>query len=89
MDEKQIQMLKHMLGADSRYKKYQWGFRNHYCSSIGDTDHEVLEAMVISGLVERGVRGGTAGNEMQFYHATKQGAIAAGFKKYQMKQLNK
>ena len=56
--EKQKQLLQHMLGADSRYLKKQWGFRNHYCA--GDNpqcpDRLELEKMEKEGLVKSGDR---------------------------------
>lgn len=77
-------LLQHMLGADSRYKKNQWGFRNHFCSSKDTADDINLREMVELGLAELGCEG-----EMGiFYHATKLGAITIGFKKYQLRNAS-
>lgn len=79
--EKQKQLLKHMLGADSRYMKKQWGFRNHFCASEGNSDIKELREMEASGLVKSGERIGSI-----FFWATKKGALAIGFKPYQLRK---
>jgi len=83
--EKQKRILQHMLGADSRYKKKEWGFRNHYCASddVNCPERVELEAMKEIGLVTSGVR-----YECKTFWATRQGAIEIGFKPYQLKKLN-
>jgi hypothetical protein len=81
INKKQEQLLRHMLGADERYKKKNWGFRNHFCSGGPDTDdHTQLEIMADDGLVT----GGSRFNSSVFW-ATKKGAIAIGFKPYQLR----
>ncbi len=82
LTESQKQKLKHMLGADSRYRKNQWGFRNHFCASIGTPDDIELAEMEINGLVKSGNRS----KEQVFYFATKAGAEAIGFKPYQLRK---
>ena len=83
--EKQKNILRHMLGADSRYLKKQWGFRNHYCA--GDNkecpNRLALDEMEINGLVKSGERMGN-----KTYWATREGAIAVGFKQYQLQGTN-
>jgi len=80
------QKLEHMLGADPRYKKKQWGFRNHYCAGPQDTD---LEEMVELGLVKRiEYNSEMIGKDSKMYHATKKGALAIGFKIYQLKNAH-
>lgn len=75
------QLLQHMLGADSRYMKKEWGFRNRYCASDYPEckDRLALEAMEERGLVKSGV---WLGNKT--FRATKLGALAIGFKPYQL-----
>ena len=78
--KKQEELLRHMLGADSRYMKKQWGFRNHYCAGDeGCSDRVELEKLEKDGLVTSGQRFG-----YKTFWATKEGAIAIGFKKYQL-----
>ena len=75
-----MEILKHMLGADSRYKKKQWGFRNHYCA--GPDDFSLLDEMIGLGLLTNGTR---IFNTDKYYYATRAGAIAVGFKPYQLR----
>ncbi len=79
--DKHKELLRHMLGADSRYRKKQWGFRNHYCAddNLECPDRKELDKMELVGLVKSGERLG-----MKTYWATKAGAIAIGFKAYQL-----
>lgn len=85
ISEKRKQLLQHMLGADSRYKKKQWGFRNHYCASSDPQCPErlELESMEQEGLVKSGERMG-----YKTFWATKAGAVAIGFKPYQLRNTN-
>ena len=78
---KQTELLQHTLGADSRYKKKDWGYRNHFCAGDpGDPDRSELEKMETLGLVTSGER-----FSYKTFWATKAGAIAIGFKPYQLK----
>lgn len=85
IEEKQKKLLQHMLGADSRYKKKEWGFRNHFCA--GDNpecpDRLALERMESLGMVKSGERFGD-----KTFWATEFGAIAIGFKPYQLKNTH-
>lgn len=80
---KQKQLLQHMLGADSRYMKKQWGFRNHFCAvdNKSDPDRLELENLEKAGLVKSGDRLGS-----KTFWATKEGALAIGFKPYQLRK---
>lgn len=80
--ESQKELLQHMLGADSRYLKKQWGFRNHFCASDNPEckNRLALEALEADGLVKSGERLG-----YKTFWATKKGALAIGFKPYQLK----
>ena len=82
MKERHKQLLQHMLGADDRYKKKQWGFRNHFCAGEGHTDLPDLFEMENLGLVKSGsTMGGLT------FWATKKGALEIGFKPYQLKHV--
>ena len=83
INEKQKQLLQHMLGADSRYLKKQWGFRNHFCAGNNEScpDRIELNKMELDGLVKSGDRLGS-----KTFWATKKGAIAIGFKPYQLRK---
>ena len=85
LTDKQKELLQHMLGAGSRYKKKQWGFRNHYCASDNAEcpDRVVLEEMESLGLVRSGERLGS-----KMFWATKAGAIGIGFKPYQLRETH-
>ena len=78
------QLLQHMLGADERYKKKDWGFRNHFCSTLGNKDDANLVEMVKLGYVLLNY----PSSNYRYFHATKAGAIAIGFKPYQLRNTN-
>lgn len=79
--DKQKELLQHTLGADSRYKKKDWGFRNHFCAGDSDDPDRIeLEKMEAEGLVKSGERHGH-----KTFWATKAGATAIGFKPYQLR----
>ena len=81
---KQKKLLQHMLGADSRYLKKQWGFRNHFCAGEkGDPDRIELDKMEIDGLVKSEER-----INFRTFWATKKGAEAIGFKPYQLRKTD-
>jgi len=74
IEEKKREILKHMLGADSRYKKSEWGFRNHFTVSQGREEFSALILMKDEGLVV----GGKRFDEHVFW-ATEKGARHIGF----------
>ena len=77
----QEKKLRHMLGAEpGRYRKNQWGFRNHYAASPTSKDHDELKAMEAKGLVFQG----RASENMVFFHATETGCKAIGLTKAQI-----
>ena len=80
MKDKHKELLQHTLGADSRYLKKQWGFRNRFCSSVECTDHNELLELEKMGFMTSGERFG----QIMFW-ATKEGAKAIGFKAYQLR----
>lgn len=79
----QEKLLQHMLGADERYKKKQWGFRNHFCTHEGTKDYDELKKMEATGLVRSGYRMG-----YDTFWATSEGAKAIGFKPYQLRKTD-
>lgn len=81
MTQKQRELLQHTLGADSRYSKKQWGFRNRFCADHDHSDYKDLMLLVYAGLMVKAKRLG-----QNFFFATKQGAIAIGFKPYQLRK---
>lgn len=76
----QIQILQHTLGADSRYKKSQWGFRNQYCTRPDDIE---LNKLVDMGLMNKGPASKLLGGDCYFW-ATEAGCKAIGFTKKQI-----
>lgn len=80
--ENQRKLLQHMLGADSRYLKKDWGFRNHFSpdSNPNHEDRRDLMAMTWDGLVK------SSNTHSLVFWATRKGALAIGFKDYQLKK---
>ena len=81
--EKQKKILQHMLGADERYLKKEWGFRNHYTLEYGSDGFDDLTEMENLGLVKRGNR-----LDSVVFWATKQGALEIGFKPAQLRRTS-
>lgn len=73
-----IEKLRHMLGVDEHRSKRLWGYRNHYCATIGGRDYSELVAMEQVGLVEYGRTINL--DEDQYFHATLKGCKAIGLK---------
>lgn len=80
MNRRFVEILKHTLGADDRYKKKNWGFRNHFEAEEGHQDYEDLLKMVDAGIMTTRSRLGS-----RCFFATKAGAVAIGFKPYQLR----
>jgi hypothetical protein len=72
--------LTHMLGAQSHIPKRDWGYRNHYAASTGDTPS--MERLVYAGLVIRGRKY----EDAYFYHATEAGCKRVGLNAKQTKR---
>ncbi len=72
--EKQMHILRHMLGVDSNRPPNRWGFRNHFVADPDGPDDKQLQTMLANGLVERGqdISGGRC------YHATDAGCELVG-----------
>lgn len=83
MEDSHKDKLTHMLGAGSHYRKKQWGFRNHYvCCKEGKDDIDLKEMEKLGLVVGRTYPGA---KNSKIYHATKAGAVAIGFKPYQLR----
>ena len=67
-----------MLGADSRYKKNQWGFRNRFCA--GGDDVFSMKRLESLGFVKE-IRSSMFDD---FYIATEAGCKHLGFNKKQI-----
>lgn len=80
MKERYRELLQHTLGADSRYKKKQWGYRNRFVADEGHHDYPDLLRMEEAGLLTSRIV-----LDQRTFHATKAGAVAIGFKPYQLK----
>tara|TARA_Y100000588_G_C14085006_1_gene851830 strand:- start:758 stop:1033 length:276 start_codon:yes stop_codon:yes gene_type:complete len=78
--EVDIENLKHMLGADSRYKKSQWGFRNRFAADGSDV--ESMRRLEKAGLV-REVKSSIFVSDYLFV-ATEAGCKKLGFNKKQI-----
>ena len=73
-----VENLKHMLGADSRYKKSQWGFRNRF--QAGGDDVASMKRLESNGLV-REIKSSMFHD---FFVATEQGCKFLWFNKKQI-----
>lgn len=83
LTQEQETLLRHTLGANAKYLKKDWGFRNHFCSTPGTEDHKELVEMEKLGLVKSCSRF----DGVNFW-ATREGAKAVGFKPYQLRNAN-
>ena len=72
--------LRHMLGAELRYHRKQWGFRNHFAPSPADIPS--MKRLEAAGYISEGRE---YGHMEHFYHATEAGCKAAGLSKSRIK----
>lgn len=89
MDEekKEEELLRHILGADNRYSKRNWGFRNRFCTHANDPDFTELQKMERKNLVKSYNKpADSIFPTMVVFSATKKGALEIGFKSYQLKK---
>ncbi len=70
-----------MLGADGRFLKKDWGRRNHFATWEGSQDCNDLRGLEKLGMVREGSK-----FEDVVFWATKKGAVAIGFKPYQLRK---
>ena len=73
--------IRHMTGAQARYKKIQWGFRNHFCAGKNGDDFESMQRLLCAGYVVEGIEQ----EHSIFFHATEKGCKAIGMKPAQIK----
>lgn len=86
LTEQQEKKLRHMLGAEpGRYRKNEWGFRNHYAASPGGSDYAELKTLETEGLVTQG----RVSETLVFFHATEMGCRAIGMVKKQIERAFK
>jgi hypothetical protein len=76
--------LTHMLGAESHINKKSWGYRNHYCASVGGKDERDLTELEGMGLVRRGFT--INDGKSVYFFATEKGMDAAGLTAKQKKR---
>jgi len=82
-DERDIENLRHMLGAESRYKYTSWGFRNRYMATLDEAD---LDRQSMLRMAEKGlVIGGTITEHGQMFYATESGCKHIGLEDFQIK----
>lgn len=84
MKDRHFILLTHILGADPRNKKSDWGYRNYFADTPNSLDQSSFEEMIDLGLVVKG----TVDENYVHYHATKKGARVLGFKDYQLRNTN-
>jgi len=76
-----LDTLRHSLGAESHYKRSQWGFRNRYCGTT-----EAVTRLVSAGLMKPiGTPNELSGGD-QFYIVTEAGCDAVGLTAAQKKR---
>lgn len=72
--------IRHMTGSEPRYKRNQWGFRNHFCAGKKGQDFKSMQKLLSAGYVVQGIEQGTS----VFFQATKEGCEAIGMGKKQI-----
>lgn len=80
--QQDMKRLRHMLGATEMYSRSKWGFRNYFASSFGGETEESMRRLVKAGYATEG----SHSNNMIYFHATKEGCIAAGLHKAAIKR---
>lgn len=79
---KDLDNLRHMLGADpQRYKPRQWGFRNYFACGGGEQE-ESMRRLEAAGFVQQGRPFGGS----FYFHATEEGCRAVGMNAAQIKR---
>jgi hypothetical protein len=68
--------LRHMLGVNENVKPKNYGYRNFFDASGGSDQKPSMERLALAGLV-------VAGHDVDVYHATEMGALAAGLSEKQ------
>jgi hypothetical protein len=83
LTEKQLQQLKHMVGAAPEISRKNWGYRNHYCVRTGSEHEAEMMELVKLDLVEKGNEALTN----TYFHATELGCKAAGLSRKQILKI--
>lgn len=90
LTKREEEILRHMLGADARYKKSQWGFRNHFCSRKSGNDYETLMQLNRKGFVLiNGQSPAFLPKDDVVFFATEDGCRAIGFTEKQVERTFK
>lgn len=87
LTEKQTQILKHTLGADSRYPKHQWGFRNHFFTGANTADYPILLELENLGFMARRDQPPFTDKKDFLFYATKAGCELVGLTKKRIKKM--
>lgn len=72
LQDDDLDILHHMLGAKSHHPQSRWGFRNQYLANR--CDGAALDRLVTAGFV----RAGAALLDLRYFHATQDGCKLAG-----------
>ncbi|OEZ91490.1 hypothetical protein [Duganella phyllosphaerae] len=72
LQDDDLDVLHHMLGATSHHPQSRWGFRNQYLANRRDL--AALDRLVAAGFV----RAGAALLDLRYFHATQDGCKLAG-----------
>lgn len=72
LQDDDLDVLHHMLGATLHHPKAHWGFRNQYLANRRDL--AALDRLVVAGFV----RAGSALLDLRYFHATQDGCKLAG-----------
>ena len=72
LQDEDLDVLHHMLGATLHHPKAHWGFRNQYLANRRDL--AALDRLVAGGFV----RAGAALLHLRYFHATQDGCKLAG-----------
>lgn len=86
--EKDLENLRHMLGASNPKKKREWGYRNYFVAG-GPQQIEEMESLVSKGFATKGgnLNKHNPASMMTLYHATEAGCRTIGFTDKQIKRL--
>jgi hypothetical protein len=80
LTEKQLQQLKHTVGAAPEISRKNWGYRNHYCVRAGSEQEAEMMELVKLDLMEKGQEASTN----TYFHCTEMGCKAAGLSRKQI-----
>ncbi len=85
LSDKEIHLLEHMLGADSRYAKKKWGWRNYfYLSHRTGESYEALKSLQERGFLQANAP--RFNSDGGCFYATEYGCRAIGLHKAAIKR---